>query len=279
METLRNILLTLAGVITLAVLLGWLGLAIKPGPYPAYTQTPPPAPDTIPLPSGLPQPVERFYRLTYGERIPVIHSAVLSGRGSMAPFGISMPMRYRFMYNIVSDGADTSHMDYLSHIDTTLFTLPVMKVDENYVAGRGIGKMPYGIDQGAWFDQSINLRAWCEILTWLPAALLTTPGVRWDPIDEATAILTVPYTPAGAPGSPATPTQQRVIVRFDPETGKVEYFEVMKHRDAKTRALWINATWLDQGAKRWVFLNNEESLINVDVQPAMDEYLTRVAPW
>jgi len=89
----------------------------------------------------------------------------------------------------------------------------------------------------------------------------------------------MPYTPAGTPGSPAAPTQQRVIVRFDPETGKVEYFEVMKHRDAKTRALWINATWLDQGAKRWVFLNNEESLINVDVQPAMDEYLTRVAPW
>ena len=47
-----GILATLAG-------LGWLGLQVQPAPFPAMPQ--PSAPlETIPLPAGLPAPVERF---------------------------------------------------------------------------------------------------------------------------------------------------------------------------------------------------------------------------
>ena len=66
---------SLAGLLAL----GWLGLQVKPAPFPAISGTSA-ALQTIPLPSGLPAPVERFYRLTYGDHIPVITSAVITGR-------------------------------------------------------------------------------------------------------------------------------------------------------------------------------------------------------
>src|SRR5512146_3179751 len=58
------------------------GLQVRPLPLPAFTA---PAADveTIPLPAGLPAPVERFYRQRYGEKIPVYHSAVVSGHGTV----------------------------------------------------------------------------------------------------------------------------------------------------------------------------------------------------
>jgi len=46
---------------------------------------------TIPLPEGLPAPVERYYRTVYGEQIPVIDTVVIAGRGRIRPFGVWFP--------------------------------------------------------------------------------------------------------------------------------------------------------------------------------------------
>jgi hypothetical protein len=54
---------------------------------------------TIPLPEGLPQPVERYYRVVYGDEIPVITSAVLTGHATLRPFGpVFLPARFRFTH-------------------------------------------------------------------------------------------------------------------------------------------------------------------------------------
>src|SRR5690349_391474 len=81
----RKALLVAGGVLGAVVSLGWAGLQIQPAPF-AAVQPPPTPPETIPLPTGLPPPVERFYRQVYGEQVPLITSAVISGRGSMRPF-------------------------------------------------------------------------------------------------------------------------------------------------------------------------------------------------
>ena len=59
------------GIVLTLVLGGilWLGLQVAPTAFAEYPE-PTREPETIPLPSGLPAPVERFYRTTYGDALP-----------------------------------------------------------------------------------------------------------------------------------------------------------------------------------------------------------------
>jgi hypothetical protein len=68
----------LVGLIVLVVIL-WIGLKIKPGPF-APLPVQGSELNTMTLPEDLPPPVERFYRTVFGDRVPVIGSAVISGR-------------------------------------------------------------------------------------------------------------------------------------------------------------------------------------------------------
>ena len=79
-----RVILIFVGVVVALIALGWLGLQVKPAPFAAYSQ-PQPKLETVLLPRGLPTPVERFYRKVYGENIPVIKSAVITGRATMRP--------------------------------------------------------------------------------------------------------------------------------------------------------------------------------------------------
>ncbi|HRW09720.1 MAG TPA: hypothetical protein P5121_31680, partial [Caldilineaceae bacterium] len=175
-----RILIVLIYVVILVGLLGWLGLTIKPAPFSVYAQQTPPM-ATVPLPAGLPAPVARFYRLLYGEQIPVVTSAVLSGRATMRPFGpIALPARFRFIYD--------AGKGYRHYIEATLFGVPIMKVNEHFLDGKGRLELPFGVEEGAKIDQGATLGLWSESL-WFPAIYLTAPGVRWEPIDDVTALL------------------------------------------------------------------------------------------
>lgn len=244
-----KILIPVAIVLIVLVFLIWLGLKIQPAPFPAFAK-PADAPQNMPLPKNLPAPVERFYRQTYGETVPLIHTAVLSGRGKMAPFGLWMPLCFGFIYEVGKD--------YRALIQTTFFNLPLMGGDETYINGDAIGRMPTGTDEGPWFDEAMNVRVWIEMLTWLPAALLNDARVQWMAVDDEMALLGVPFGEK----------TQWVVVRFDPQTGKISYVETMKARNATTRVLWINSVWLDQG-KPWVVVNMEDTVFNVDVSEAI----------
>ena len=89
-------------MIVIAVLLALIalvviGLQIKPAPFSQVAQTAPKL-ETVPLPSSLPAPVERFYRKIYGDKIPVITSAVITGRATLRIAGIQFPARFRFIH-------------------------------------------------------------------------------------------------------------------------------------------------------------------------------------
>lgn len=239
-------------IITALTFLVWMGLQIKPKPFPPYAETLGEL-KTIPLPSGLPAPVERFYQTVYGDRIPVIETAVVSGRGAMRLGGLNVPIRFRFMHETGNN--------YRHDIDITFFGVPVMKGYDTYIDGHGFMQTPGGVEEGAGIDQGSNVSLWVEALHWFPAVLVTDARVQWKPVDDLTALLVVPF---GA-------EQEVLVVRFHAETGLVQYAEAMKYKSAAGKqVLWINSIWTDEG-KPWVRLDVEDTLLNVDVHDFIRE--------
>lgn len=259
--------ITATTVLALLILLGWLGLQIKPRPFLPYPEK---APDlkTMPLPAGVPAPVERFYKTVYGDEIPVIETAVIKGRGVMSPFGVKLPAHFLFVHN--------AGKDYRHYFEATWFGLPFMKVNERYLEGKSLFEPPVGapIDNDASTNQAANLAVWAEA-AWFPSIWITDPRVRWEPVDEKTALLFVPFEDR----------EENFVMRFNTETGLLDSMEAMRFRDAGPQAkkiLWITrsiegqkiegtkldavgtATWLDQG-KPWATFTLEEINYNVDV--------------
>ena len=208
-----KILLILVSVPVVLVSLGWLGLRIKPAPLPAFPQQSGEL-ETVPLPEDLPAPVQRFYRQVYGENLPVIESFVVTGRAKMRIMGITFPSRFRFTH--------IAGQDYRHYIETTMFGLSLMKVNEHYLDGVSRLELPFGVEEGPKVDQGANLGLWAETL-WFPSIFITDARVRWEPIDEETALLIVPFGEK----------EQRFVARFDPETGMLQFLESMRYKSTK----------------------------------------------
>lgn len=264
-----DIVIIILVVIVVLAFLAWLGLQIKPAPFAAYP-TPTAEVETLPFPENLPPPVERFYHKLYGDRVPLIHSAVISGSAKLRVFGILFPGRFRFIHN--------AGRDYRHYIETTFFGLPVMKVNEYYLEGKGRMELPFGIiEDEPKVNQAANQGLWAESF-WLAAVLITDPRVHWEAVDQETALLRVPWGEQ----------QQTFVARFDPDTGLLRLLETMRYRDAadERKILWINdvgrwkeyngvlnlevgaLTWFDQG-KPWAEFTTQEIVYNPDVGNAI----------
>ena len=273
-----QILILLVGVLIVLVLVSWIGLQIRPATFSAFPQESPKL-ETVPLPADLPPPVERFYRQLYGENVPVITSAVITGRGTLrlpSRGGVTFPGRFRFTH--------MASQDYHHYIEATWLGLPLMKVNEHYLNGQSRFELPFGVTENEpEVNQGANLALWAESAFWLPAILITDARVRWEPVDEMSASLVVPFGE----------TEERFDVRFDPETGLLKSMESMRYHDATstTKTLWRNEalawdivsgfkvatvsalTWEDEGTP-WAVFTVEEMVYNVDVE----EYIRTKGP-
>ena len=259
MSTVLIVLAVVAGILGL----GWIGLQITPRPF-APLERAGPTLETVPLREDLPAPVERFYRELYGNDVPVIDSAVISGRGRLRIMGITFPARWRFTHQA---GAAYGH-----DIVTTIFGLPLMRVKEVYADGHARLELPVGVSEGPKVDQGANLALWAEAI-WYPSVWVTDPRTEWTPVDDETALLTVPWGEG----------EQTLVARFDPATGMLRFFESMRYKGEESvgKTLWINevaawgelngelsvtqaeVTWFDEGTP-WAVFRAEEVVYNAD---------------
>ncbi len=267
MVLIRNIILVVAGMVVAVGSLFWLGLQVQPQPFSSYSKSTPPV-KTVPLAAGLPVPVERFYRTVYGQEVPVIETVVIQGRGVIKPFmDIPIPARFVFVHN--------AGKDYRHYFEATLFGVPLLRVNEGYLDEASFFESP----MGSYYDdpnanQGAALALWAEAI-WFPSLWVTDLRARWEPVDEHTALLYVPFEKG----------EENFLVRFNPQTGLIDMMEAMRYRDigeGKSKILWIcrteagqpvagtnlssvgSAMWLDQG-KPWAYFSLEELTYNVDV--------------
>lgn len=262
---LRIILYGAAALIIFIPALLITGLRFQPRPFPSF---PPQTQqlNTIPLPNNLPAPVERYYKTIMGTEVPVIDTAVVDFRGKLRFAGITFPSRLRFIY-------DTGQ-GYRHYIESTLFGLPLLKVNEHYLDGKGRMELPVGVvENEPKIDMAANLGLWGESL-FFPSIYLTDPRVRWQAIDDTTARLIVPYKEV----------EQTFTVKFDPQSGLLKSMEALRYREADSpeKIPWLlevhswtefhgmmlpqysTVTWADEGTP-WLMLDIEDVTYNVDI--------------
>jgi len=259
--------IALIGIAVVVGIVGlvWIGLQVTPQPF-ASLEVAGEAPETILIPEGLPAPVERFYLELYGDRVPLVETVVVSGRGRLRIMGITFPARWRFTHQ--------AGQGYRHDIVTTIFGLPLMRVKEVYADGHGRLELPVGVSEGPKVDQGANLALWAEAI-WYPSVWVTDPRTEWTTVDEETALLTVPWGD----------NEQTLVARFDPETGLLRFFESMRYKgeDSTEKTLWINevaawgdlggrlgvtqaeVTWFDEGTP-WAVFRAEEVVYNAEAE-------------
>ncbi len=263
---------TLGGLAALTGV-GWVGLRVEPPALPEAGLVSGPV-TTVPVPEGLPDPVDRFYRTLYGDEVPVIETAVVSGRGTMRVNGITFPARYRFSH--------VAGHDYRHYIEVAWFGRRLLAVNEWFLDGSARLELPFGVMEGPKIDQGANLALWAEA-GWFPSIWLTDPRLRWEPVDATSARLLVPF---------GEETEEFTIV-FDGDTGLLRRMESMRFKGEQdeTRTLWLNealdwdllddaavpmtttVTWADEGTP-WARLRTEELILNAD----LDRYIEAVGP-
>ncbi|MBZ0297079.1 MAG: hypothetical protein K8L99_31250 [Anaerolineae bacterium] len=206
------------------VLIGWLGLQVKAPSFPSI-DTPPP-PDRIPLPADLPGPVLKHVRAIFGETMPEVQSAIVTGRAKLVFMGIPMPARFHFYY-------DTARKSHYHDIQVTWFKKPILRVHERFLDGKAMLDLPFGrVENDPYTNAAAWQGFWSETLAWVPAIVFATPQVRWEAIDDSSARMLLPNAD----------DEEAFTVNFNADNGLMSDINTMRYADSKSgqRQTWTN---------------------------------------
>ena len=246
----------------------WLGFQIRPDPLPKQTRNR--TIGTVDIPDGLPDPVRRYLEATAdGNKLPIVTSAVLWGRGSLRRGPLWMPVRYRV--------AHVPGYHFRRMMDVTWFNISVMQGLDEYVNGRGMTRVGQVETTGAHVNQAANLMLWVEAVA-MPALFITDPRVRWEAVNATTARLIVPFEER----------EDVVTVYFDEQTGLINRMSALRYKTEEDKIPWtveflewhlmnggmypahIAVTWADEGTP-WSYWHFEAIDWNVDLTPYIPE--------
>ena len=260
MHTFLIILIVLIGLTGLFT----LGLVIAPRPFrphPAPTQPGEPRP----FQPGLPDPVEKHFHETLGAQPQQTVTAVVWGRGRAQIRGVWVPLRFKAWYR---DGDA-----FTRRFEITWFQRPVLRGRDAYLQGEGTYEMGDRVDSGPQTDLGQMLELWAGML-WMPTVFVHDPRVVWEPVDEHSARLVVPFGQGNEP----------LIAHFDPFTGRMTDFTAMRYAEesAPEKEPWrvdllawkmmngilipwqVDIAWGESGAP-WVYWNVDGIVYNVNV--------------
>jgi hypothetical protein len=210
----------------------------------------------------------------YGDELPVVTSAVISGRGRMRMAGVTFPARFRFSH--------VAGRAYRHYIELCVAGRRVVAVDERFVDGHARLELPFGVTEGPRVDQGANLALWAEAV-WMPSVWVTDARVSWEPVDATSAWLWVPFGD----------DRERITVTFDPATGLLRRTESQRFKGATDaqRTTWITevrrwgdvggrllpshtaVTWADESSP-WATLRTDDVAYN----PDLDRYIAQRGP-
>jgi hypothetical protein len=203
--------------------IGWLGLRVKPAPFPTHPERTPEL-STAHLPSELPEPVRRHFRATLGARVPRIESAVVWGRADFNVGGLWTRMRFKGYY--------VPGRAFRREMEITWFGVPILRGSDAYLGGEGsleITGLVNTSSRGENFDQGQNLAMWAEAPFTTPSVLVLDPRTRWEPIDAHTARLIVPFGER----------EEVLRAEFDPQSGLMRSMSGMRYRNhEKAKTPW-----------------------------------------
>jgi hypothetical protein len=272
MRTMTKVAIAATGALVLLGGVGWLGLQIKPEPFPPHPEGTREL-GTAPLPSYLPEPVRRHFRAALGEEVPQIETAVVWGRGD---FNFNGLLWTHPRFKSYHDAGREFRRDQ----EITWFGMPILQGVDAYLDGTGslditglLGLLSIS-DRGEKIDQGQNLAMWAEAPFTTPSALVLDPRVRWEPIDDTSARLIFPF---------GEREEDSLRFEFDPETGLMTRMSGMRYRDQEeTKTPWrgeysdwrtvhgikvphrLVGTWEDQ-EEPYIILDLEGAEYNIDI--------------
>jgi hypothetical protein len=203
----------LGGSLATAAGIGWLGLQVKPMNFPAPS-TSGSLDETLVVPEDLPMPILRHFQGSFGEKVPMIKTAVVWGQARVKRAGLWVPARYQVYYQ-----AGTA---FYRAMQLTWFGQPIISGHTALLNNQGelfAGGL-FNLDEhGDEITQSQVLSLWAESL-YTPNILLGGSSARWLARDEDSARLMVPYGEG----------EETLVWRVDAQSGWLAQVNALRQR-------------------------------------------------
>lgn len=210
----RSRLLKTAAVTTAALAgVAWAGLRTPVPPLPLAVGAR--STEKVPVPPDLPAPVARYFAITAGESVPLARSPRVTGTVRMRVPGLPLPLWMNGRWNATYEPGKA----FTRIMELGFFGNIVLRGVDEYRDGIGSVTVGDKRDAGPNCDQAADLVMWAESV-WMPSILFTTPGVRWQAVDDSKARMLVPFGPR----------EHELTWHFDPTTGLLAQISSFRYK-------------------------------------------------